>query len=95
MLLSPTGLQGLVGWWMVRSGLHEDTIVTKSDPRVSPYRLAAHLSMALTTYSLLMWTGWQVLAKAASSHGVAPSASVVAAGKRILPFAAAATGGWV
>ena len=41
--------QGLVGWWMVKSGLSRETIVG-DDPRVSPYRLAAHLTMAFATY---------------------------------------------
>ena len=43
------GTQGLVGWWMVKSGLSKETIVGE-DPRVSPYRLAAHLTMAFATY---------------------------------------------
>ena len=32
--------QGLVGWWMVKSGLNQD-------PYVSPYRLAFHLTNAI------------------------------------------------
>ena len=42
------GTQGLVGWWMVKSGLSKETMVG-DDPRVSPYRLAAHLTMAFAT----------------------------------------------
>ena len=30
-------------------------------PRVSPYRLTAHLSMAFATYGVLMWTGMNLL----------------------------------
>jgi cytochrome c oxidase assembly protein subunit 15 len=42
------GLQGLVGWYMVKSGLvHE--------PRVSHFRLAAHLLLAFTTGQLVLW----------------------------------------
>ena len=37
-----TGLQGAVGWWMVKSGLTQDV-------KVSHIRLATHLSLALTT----------------------------------------------
>ncbi|XP_011641205.1 cytochrome c oxidase assembly protein COX15 homolog [Pogonomyrmex barbatus] len=45
------GLQGLMGWYMVKSGL-EDRFVEPSDiPRVSQYRLAAHLGLALFLYS--------------------------------------------
>ena len=59
-LLGLGAAQGLVGWWMVKSGLEEVPDRTR-EPRVSPYRLAAHLSMALTLYSGLMWQGWTAL----------------------------------
>jgi cytochrome c oxidase assembly protein subunit 15 len=55
------GTQGLVGWWMVKSGLGEDRRSDSHEIRVSPYRLAAHLGMAFTTYSALMWTGLGIL----------------------------------
>lgn len=48
-LLALGGLQGLVGWWMVKSGLTQDV-------KVSHLRLATHLSVALLTLSLLVWT---------------------------------------
>lgn len=47
------GLQGLLGWAMVKSGLDQR-------PSVSHYRLAAHLSMDLTIYSLTLWTAFFV-----------------------------------
>lgn len=47
-LLVLGGLQGAMGWIMVRSGL-VDT------PSVSPYRLAAHLSLAFVIYMGLLW----------------------------------------
>eukprot|EP00271_Cylindrocystis_brebissonii_P008813 TRINITY_DN2330_c0_g1_i1.p1 TRINITY_DN2330_c0_g1~~TRINITY_DN2330_c0_g1_i1.p1 ORF type:complete len:717 (-),score=91.31 TRINITY_DN2330_c0_g1_i1:383-2533(-) len=51
--------QGFVGWWMVKSGLEEPR--TDHDvPRVSPYRLATHLACAVTIYSSLLWTAFQV-----------------------------------
>ncbi|MBN9413162.1 MAG: COX15/CtaA family protein [Candidatus Paracaedimonas acanthamoebae] len=37
------GIQGVVGWYMVKSGLVED-------PYVSPYRLSMHLMLAILTY---------------------------------------------
>lgn len=40
--------QGFLGWWMVKSGLIDE-------PRVSHYRLATHLSAAITTLALLWW----------------------------------------
>ncbi len=57
------GSQGLIGWWMVKSGLEEpeDQFDKRSsDPRVSPYRLATHLISAFTIYSFLLSTGLQV-----------------------------------
>ena len=48
-LLALGGLQGLVGWWMVSSGLSHDV-------KVSHLRLATHLSLALTTLALLVWS---------------------------------------
>jgi cytochrome c oxidase assembly protein subunit 15 len=48
-LLALGGLQGFVGWWMVKSGLTNDI-------KVSHLRLATHLSLALLTLSLLVWT---------------------------------------
>lgn len=41
-------LQGFMGWFMVSSGLVDD-------PRVSHYRLAAHLFVALSILSLCVW----------------------------------------
>lgn len=42
------GLQGLVGWLMVASGLVDV-------PRVSHLRLALHLSVAFAIYALILW----------------------------------------
>ncbi|GKV36478.1 hypothetical protein SLEP1_g44605 [Rubroshorea leprosula] len=47
--------QGLIGWWMVKSGL-EEPASEYAQPRVSPYRLAAHLTSAFVIYSGLFWT---------------------------------------
>jgi cytochrome c oxidase assembly protein subunit 15 len=41
------GFQGALGWYMVKSGLDDQIIVDNAVPRVSQYRLAAHLSAAL------------------------------------------------
>lgn len=43
------GLQGLLGWFMVKSGL-----VDRVD--VSHYRLSAHLTLAVTIYTAILWT---------------------------------------
>eukprot|EP00466_Bigelowiella_natans_P015130 jgi/Bigna1/85155/estExt_fgenesh1_pg.C_20319 len=54
-LLLLGGSQGLIGWWMVRSGLN-DKERFGGEGRVSPYRLAAHLSMAFILYTALFNT---------------------------------------
>ncbi|CAH2216670.1 jg25105, partial [Pararge aegeria aegeria] len=52
---------GLMGWYMVKSGL-EDRFQGPSDvPRVSQYRLAAHLSLAFILYSGLLAGALRVL----------------------------------
>ena len=48
------GAQGVLGWYMVRSGLVDV-------PEVSQYRLAAHLSLAFLIYAALVWTGLSLL----------------------------------
>lgn len=47
-------LQGLAGWWMVKSGLVDR-------PDVSQYRLAVHLALALAILGLLLHLAWRVL----------------------------------
>ncbi|XP_026744415.1 cytochrome c oxidase assembly protein COX15 homolog isoform X1 [Trichoplusia ni] len=55
------GAQGLMGWYMVKSGL-EDRFQGPSDvPRVSQYRLAAHLSLAFILYTALLSGALRVL----------------------------------
>jgi len=57
LLFALGGSQGLVGWWMVKSGLHADGNGSHADlARVSPYRLAFHLTMAFAIFSLLLYT---------------------------------------
>jgi cytochrome c oxidase assembly protein subunit 15 len=41
-------MQGAMGWYMVQSGLVDD-------PRVSQYRLTAHLSLAFLIFISMMW----------------------------------------
>ena len=49
VLLALGGLQGLIGWWMVSSGLSERV-------DVAPERLAVHLGLALAIFMGLIWT---------------------------------------
>ena len=48
------GLQGAMGWYMVKSGLVDD-------PRVSQYRLTAHLGLAFLIFGLMLWTALDLL----------------------------------
>ena len=77
LLLCLGGFQGVVGWWMVKSGLTEQA-------SVSQYRLASHLAVALVIFSLLIWTGFDLRdgsAKSPKGHGMA---SLVLLGVTIL-----------
>jgi cytochrome c oxidase assembly protein subunit 15 len=58
-LLALGGLQGTIGWWMVSSGLGAD-----AGDRVSHFRLAAHLLVALVTLGGLVWTALDLRALA-------------------------------
>jgi heme a synthase len=57
------GLQGALGWLMVRSGLEPGMTA------VAPLWLAAHLLTALTTLSLLIWTALDLRALSNSEPG--------------------------
>ncbi|MCK4834485.1 MAG: COX15/CtaA family protein [Gammaproteobacteria bacterium] len=48
------GLQGLMGWYMVKSGL-------VNDPHVSQYRLTAHLGLAVVIYTYMFWIALKLL----------------------------------
>ena len=49
LLLSLGASQGLLGWYMVQSGLIDN-------PHVSQYRLTAHLGLAVFIYGIIFWT---------------------------------------
>ena len=48
------GLQGAMGWYMVKSGLVDD-------PRVSPFRLTAHLGIALMIFAAMLWVALSLI----------------------------------
>jgi len=48
------GLQGVLGWYMVKSGL-------VNNPAVSQYRLTAHLGAAMAIYIFIFWTALNLL----------------------------------
>lgn len=80
------GLQGGMGWYMVKSGLVDD-------PRVSQFRLTAHLGLALLIYASMLWVAHQILRPAPSGApaGLRRAGLAFAA----LVFAMALTGGLV
>ena len=58
--------QGLLGWLMVASGLVDE-------PRVSPYRLTAHLGLAILIYGAVLWVALDLLsAKTQTPDSLAP-----------------------
>ena len=64
VLLALGGLQGLIGWWMVSSGLSERV-------DVAPERLTVHLGLALVIFMGLIWTGLE--AWNGESHSRSPT----------------------
>src|SRR5471032_2383776 len=80
------GLQGALGWFMVKSGLVDD-------PRVSSVRLAAHLGLAFLIYASMLWVALGILA----SKGARAAEGTVklSAGFTVLVFVMALTGAFV
>jgi cytochrome c oxidase assembly protein subunit 15 len=83
------GLQGAMGWYMVKSGLVDD-------PRVSQFRLTAHLGLAFLIFAAMLWTALSLLRAPAAPS----SPAVQALGRRalwvsLLVFVMVLTGGFV
>jgi len=81
------GLQGAMGWYMVKSGLVDD-------PRVSHFRLTAHLALALLIFAAEFWLALGLLRVRSwmpVPAGLARYALAIAA----LVFAMALSGGLV
>ena len=54
LLLCIGALQGLIGWWMVKSGLIDN-------PHVNHFRLAIHLMAAFTAFAFSFWFALQLI----------------------------------
>ncbi|KAF9008785.1 electron transfer protein 1 [Cyathus striatus] len=64
------GFQGFLGWYMVKSGLEDSIMDTPNAvPRVSQYRLAAHLAAALALYAGMFGMGMTVIKEWKYSRG--------------------------
>ena len=84
------GLQGALGWYMVKSGLVDD-------PRVSQFRLTAHLGLAFVIFAAMFWVALSLLAPAriARPGPRERSARRFASAFAGLVFAMVLTGGFV
>ena len=78
------GLQGALGWYMVKSGLVDD-------PRVSQVRLTAHLALAFAILGAMLWIAMSLLSAPRGSPGPRRMAIATVA----LVFLMIVTGGFV
>jgi cytochrome c oxidase assembly protein subunit 15 len=84
------GLQGVLGWYMVKSGLVDN-------PHVSQYRLTAHLAAALVIYVYMLWVALGLWTQAdrtvpsSAPHGLRRFAALLGG----LVFITALSGGFV
>lgn len=71
------GLQGALGWYMVKSGLDEH-LIQDGVPRVSQYRLAAHMGSAVLIYGGLLWSSLNYLrSKSLANNNAIKSISTI------------------
>jgi len=82
------GLQGAMGWYMVQSGLIDD-------PRVSHFRLTAHLGLAFVIFAAMFWTALSLLDPAPASDADARPLRRYACALVALVFVMALSGGLV
>ncbi|BAV32568.1 heme A synthase [Sulfuricaulis limicola] len=80
-------LNGVLGWFMVASGLVDI-------PRVSPYRLTAHLGLAVAIYAYILWMGLNLLTDRPAG-GAPPELRRFAHVVTMLVFLMILTGGFV
>ena len=80
VILALVALEGLVGWWMVASGL-------EARISVAPERLATHLLLALLIFSVCVWTALEAwFGRTRASFGADRSAVIGSAGLVVLTF---------
>ena len=87
------GLQGAMGWYMVKSGLVDD-------PRVSQYRLTAHLGLAFFIFAAMAWVALGLLAERGKAalrpeQSALRTLQVYGAWLALLVFVMALSGGFV
>jgi cytochrome c oxidase assembly protein subunit 15 len=82
------GLQGAMGWYMVQSGLVDD-------PRVSQFRLTAHLGLALAIFAAMFWIGLSLRHPPGKAGSIPRPVRRWANGVAMLVFVMALSGGFV
>ena len=82
------GLQGLMGWYMVKSGLVDV-------PRVSQYRLTAHLGLALVIFTCMLWFAMDFLRGEQRIRHASPGYLKLTATVVIVVFLMMLSGGFV
>ncbi len=84
------GLQGAMGWYMVKSGLVDD-------PRVSQFRLTAHLGLAIVIFAAMFWVALSLLdaRRAGSADATLRPVRQLAFGVVALVFLQILSGGFV
>jgi len=82
------GLQGVLGWYMVKSGLVDR-------PDVSQYRLVAHLAMALLIYGYILWLAFTLIPQPSEPHEITGASGRLAVVVCVLVFLTALAGGFV
>ncbi len=80
------GLQGLMGWYMVMSGMVDR-------PDVSQYRLTAHLALAFVVYGYMLWVALGLLFSGDSERRRGPQG--LAIGVTVMAAVTVLTGGLV
>lgn len=85
LILALGGLQGFMGWYMVKSGLVKD-------PFVSHYRLTAHLVLAVVILTVILSTAFRIMRPQTTNHPALFRAGHLAL---ILAFVTLVYGGFV
>ncbi|MDM8569573.1 COX15/CtaA family protein [Thiotrichales bacterium HSG1] len=78
------GLQGLLGWYMVKSGLVDD-------PHVSQYRLTAHFGLAVIIYGYMFWVAIGLLSSGQKKYRLINFSTITT----VLIFVTMLSGGFV
>lgn len=82
------GLQGLMGWYMVKSGLVDV-------PHVSQYRLTAHLGLALLIFAAMLWFALDFLRGETRANHSSPGYLKATAAVVFIVFIMMLSGGFV